>query len=242
MANPVQTFRLIEDTAYSIKNIQWEGAGYSTLDPVNGMEVIALTVGELNGDKPMSSGNINAIARTWAASEAWPSGQGPGLTSADLLAIAKSDPFWQCTPTPATCPTSADLVRYTQTLNQDLIYQQAPPGGQPITQSYTDSYTQASTVGQGASYGYSQTYATETTFGGSLFILHFSQTLSQSNMVSWTQQWDRSLTNSNTQTGTLSVTGPTCTGNPCSPLYTKTTQFDVYEDNLYGTFMMFPVN
>jgi len=218
--NPVQNFRLIEDTAYSIQNVQWDGSGYSTLDPVNAMDVIALSVGELNGDLPMSAGNANAIKRTWAASEVWPSG-GPGLTSADLQAIAKANPFWQCKPNPAACPTSPDSVRYTLTLNQDMIYQQAPPGGQPLTQTYTDSYTQASTVGHGASYTHSQTYATETTYSGSLFFVDFSRTVGQSSTFSTQLQWDRSLTTSNTQTGTVSITGPTCTGNPCNPSLCK---------------------
>ena len=31
-------------------------------------------------------------------------------------------------------------------------------------------------------------------------------------------------------------------GNTCSLVYNKSTQFDLYEDNLFGTFFLNPVN
>jgi hypothetical protein len=244
MLNPVQLFTLIEDTGYNVTSVEWDGYGYSTLDPVNAMDVYPVYVGWMNGDIAMTSSQSQPLQRAWAAPEAWPAGQGPALTSADFQAIGQADPYWQCTPNPSACPTTVDGTRYTVTLNQDLIYLQAPVGGQPITQNYADSYTQSSTQGHGATYDYSQTFAIETSFNNSLFILSFGKTVSQSSKVEWTESWDQSLTSSNTQTAAASITGPPCvvSGSTCNPVYNKSTQFSLYEDNLYGTFMLFPRN
>jgi len=244
MLNPIQLFTLIEDTGYNVTTVEWDGYGYSTLDPVNAMDVYPVYVGWMNGDIAMTPSQSQPLQRTWAASEVWPAGQGPALTSVDFQAIEQADPYWQCTPNPSACPTTVDGTRYTVTLNQDLIYLQAPVGGQPITETYTDSYTQSSTQGHGATYDYSQTYATETTFNNSLFIFSLGKTISQSNKVEWTDMWDQYLTTSNTQTAAASITGPPCvvSGSTCNPVYNKSTQFDLYEDNLYGTFLLFPLN
>ncbi len=251
--NPVQLFTLYENTAYTITSVEWDGYGFSTLDQPN-MEVYPVYVGWLNGDIAMTTDQAKPLLRAWAAVETWPSGQGPALTSTgtsnDYLAIVQSDPYWQCTKLPSACPTTVDGTRFTQTpLNQNLVYLQAPVGGQPITQTYTDTYTQSSTQGTGASYVYAQTFAWETTFGGggsigSNFKYSFGTTESQSNTVTWTNMWDRYLTSSNTQTATASITGPPCvvSGSTCNPVYTKSTEFGLYEDNLYGTFFFFPLN
>jgi len=251
--NPVQLFTLYENTAYNITSVEWNGYGFSTLDQP-GMEVYPVYVGWLNGDITMTTDQAKPLLRAWAAVETWPSGQGPALTSTgtsnDYLSIVHSDPYWQCTELPSACPTTVDGTRFTNTpLNQNLVYLQAPVGGQPITQVYTDSYTQSSTQGQGASYVYAQTYAWETTFGGggsigSNFKYRFGTTVTTSNTVTSTNEWDRYLTSSNTQTATASITGPPCvvSGSTCNPVYTKSTEFGLYEDNLYGTFFFFPLN
>jgi hypothetical protein len=247
--NPVQLFTLHEDTSYNVKSVEWNGYGFSTLDQAD-MEVYPVYIGWLNGDIPMTPDQARPLQRAWAAGQIWPAGQGPALTGTDFQYIVQADPYWQCTPKPSACPVTVDGTRLTQTpLNQDLLYLQAPVGGQPITQNYTEGYTKISSQGQGASYGYSQTYAWEQTFGasggiGKLFKIGFEETLSQSNTVSWTNQWDRFLTSTNSQTATASITGPPCivSGSTCNPAYTGTTEFGLYEDNLFGTFMFYPLN
>jgi hypothetical protein len=241
--NPVQLFTLVEDTSYKITTVEWDGFGFSTLDQPD-MDIYPVYVGWLNGDIAMTQSQLAPLQRAWAAGEIWPSGQGPALTSADYQAIGQADPYWQCTPKPSACPTTVDGTHYTQTLNQDLVYLQAPVGGQPITENYTDSYTKISTQGQGGSFTYSETFAWESTLGYSKFGLDIGSTLSGSTSLDWVDEWDRSLTSTNTQTATVSITGPPCvvSGATCNPVYTKSTEFDLYEDNLYGTFMFFPLN
>lgn len=241
--NPVQLFTLVMDSNYNLLNVELNGYGFSTLDQPN-MEVYPVYVGWLNGDIPMTPDQAKPLQRAWAAGEIWPGGQGPALTTADLHNIVQVDPYWQCTPNPSACPTTVDGTRYTQTLNQDIIYQQAPVGGQPITESYTDTYSTISQQGTGGSFTYSQAYAWESAFSGSLFFVKFGSTLKVSNELKWQNEWDRYLTSTDTDTGTVSITGPPCVVilSVCNPTYNGTTEFSVYEDGLFGTFMLFPRN
>src|SRR5579863_307995 len=89
--NPVQLFTLVNGGV-----VQPNGYGYSTLDQP-GMDVYDVYAGELNGDIPVRSSTTTAFARTWAAGEVWPSGQGPGLTTQDKQNILEADPYWDCT-------------------------------------------------------------------------------------------------------------------------------------------------
>src|SRR4029077_6369228 len=182
------------------------------------------------------------LQRAWAAGQIWPSGQGPGLTSADLNNIKLADPYWACTPTPAQCPSTVDPVRFTLTSNQDFIYLQPPPGGQPNTQTYTETNTFTTTQGQSANYSYSQTFGVEQTF--SALNDKLSALLSSSSTMTTKHDWESQLNQTNSSTSLLSITGPPCTvvAGVCNPVYAHSTQFDLYQDNLYGTFLLNPVN
>lgn len=54
--------------------------------------------------------------------------------------------------------------------------------------------------------------------------------------------YNSTITDTNMQTDQLQITGPGCTGSPCNPAYSGPGEFDVYQDNIYGTFMFWPVN
>ncbi len=246
--NPVELFTIYKNGSGGASKVQWNGYGYSEMDQP-AIDLYPVYIGWLNGDIPMTPAQAAPLKRAWAIGQVWPSGQGPGLTGpgpgTDFENIAKIDPYWECTPRPANCPTSVDPVRYTLTTNIDFIYLQAPVGGQPINQTYTENYVVSNTVSQGASYTASQTYATETTFGfSSDFWLSFSSTLKTANTYTHTNTWDKSLNTTNSSSALLSITGPPCvvSGNACNPVYTKSTQFDLYEDSLFGTFYLNPVN
>lgn len=242
--NPVQLFTVHEDANNGIQYVEYNGLGFSTLDQ-SSMEVYPVYVGWLNGDIAMTTDQAKPPQRVWAASESWPAGQGPALTSADFQNIVQADPYWQCTPNPSGCPKTVDGTRFTQTpLNQNVVYVQAPVGGQPLTQMYTEGYTGSSTQGQGGSYSLAQAFGWEQTFGTSLFGIGLKTTLQLSDTLTWTNTWDSSLTNSNTSTAETSITGPPCvvSGLSCVPPCNGTTEFALYEDNLYGTFMFYPLN
>jgi len=241
--NPVVNFVI---TAGS-RNVQWTGYGYSTLDQP-GMDVYPVYVGWLNGDISIPANVQTVLSRAWAAGEVWPSGQVPGLTTTDYQTIEGANPYSLCTPQPTSCPTTVDGTRFTGPVaGENFIYQQAAVGGQPGTQTYTDTYMNTTTQGQGAKYTYSQTFGTEKTFStgdGAWFGANLSVTLSQSSTLTWATQWNSKITNTSSSTSELSITGAPCvvSGSVCNPVYTGPTEFDVYEDNLYGTFLFFPIN
>jgi hypothetical protein len=208
------------------------------------MDIYPVFVGWLNGDLPMTPSQAAPLNRAWAASEIWPAGEGPGLTAADLQNIVQADPYWQCTKTPSACPRSVDPTRFTLTSNQDFIYQQTAPGGQPGTQTYTDTYTNTTTLNQGAKYTSSQTFAVERVFNGSAFLANVQFDLVKSSTLMWTHEWNSQITSTSTSSAELSITGPPCvvSAGVCNPVYKGSTQFDLYQDVLYGTFLLNPVN
>lgn len=242
--NPLVLLTVNADSQGAVTNVQWNGYGFNTADQPE-LDVYPVYVGQLNGDLPFNSGDTKVLARSWAANEVWPSGQGPGLTSADFKVIEQADPYWQCTPNPSQCPASPDLTRYTLAqLSTNLVYEQPPPGGQPLTQTYTASYTNASSNTQGSTTVYKQTFGLEESFGGSFFGNGVQATLSQSSTFSWTTQQNTSISSQTGSSATGSVTGPPCNvvANACDPVFFGSSELDVYEDNYYGTFLFYPVN
>ncbi len=248
--NPVELFTVNTNASGAMTSITWNGHGVSTLDqPV--ADIYPVYVGWLNGDIPMTPSQAAPLQRAWAGSSVitWPASKGPAITGpgpgTDFDSIKKADPYWSCTPTPSTCPTTVDLTRYTLTANNpDFLYLQAPVGGTPITQTYTDSYTTISTMARGGTYETMVGFGFEKTFGGSFFIADFKTTLKVSDTISLKHTWDHKLATTNSSTAALSITGPPCVvvGNTCNPLYSGSTQFDLYEDSLFATFYLNPVN
>lgn len=250
--NPVAFFTLTPGM------VQWNGYGYNTADQP-AMDVIGVFVGCLNGNLSQVSCNSQyqaAFARSWAANETWPSGQGPGLTAADLQNILDTDPYGRCSSTSAigsgTCP-NPDPTRFTLTLDQSIQYQQPPPGGQPFTIGYMESYTNTSSQAMGATYMFSQSYGLEVAYsvGGAkeVFGFGYNGTISQSQTLTWKNEWNSQITSSTTSTAQASITGPTCNvvASACSPVYPPSSPtygqaiaFDVYQDSLYGTFLLIP--
>ena len=241
--NPVLPFSFLQINPQAIT---WNGYGYDANDQP-GLDIFPVYVGWLNGDIPVPGDVSQVLARTWASGDVWGPGQGPGLTGpgpdTDFAAIVQADPFWQCTQVPAQCPASADLTRFTLSDNQNIAYVQAPPGGQPITQTYQFQYQNTSQQGQGTSSTQQQAFSVDVSLSGGLFWSQISADLKDSQMLTWTTSVDTSITNTTTSTSLASITGPTCTvsNGGCNPQYTGPTEFEIYQDNQYGTFMLFPV-
>lgn len=242
--NPIDRFTVYEDASGGVSKVAWNGYGYSTLDPAR-IDVYPVYVGELNGDLAISSSDAKVLARGWAANEIWPSGQGPGLTETDFQTIEQADPYWDCTPNPPQCPTYPASSRYTQVNNDtNLVYQQAPVGGQPQTQTYTETYTNTSTSGSGTTTTNKQIFGVEASYSGSIFLADFKKTLAEQSTLQWTRSINTSITSTNTSSAKASITGPPCavSGSSCNPIYTGPTEYDIYEDDFYGTFFFNPVN
>jgi hypothetical protein len=260
--NPLVLLNMQQNPDGTVAFVQWNGYGFNTTDQA-AMDVVQIYAGCLNGDFPTGPGtdcanNLAPLQRTWDTTTVWPAGGGPALTSQDLANILAADPFGMCTVSasvppgsyPANnCSTSPDPSRFTITGTQGIQYQQPLSGGQPSTVQYTQGYTVSNTQSQSYTSGNSTTFGIETTFAGTPFDTGVSLTIGSSQTFATTTISNSSLATTNQTTLSTSITGPACvvSGNSCAPLYPSSadpgpTQFNVYEDTVYGTFLYYPVN
>ncbi|HLJ85702.1 MAG TPA: hypothetical protein VKZ53_02705 [Candidatus Angelobacter sp.] len=190
--------------------------GFDPTDPTGEMDVIPLFVIDL---KNLVNGTFTGdpdiplrLSRTWAGSNG-------GLTTADLNTILARDPF-------ANGATTIDATRFTLT-GQNFNYLPPPAGGQPDKTTLMLNYVQTTMQGQTATDTYSvgTTTTVSTTFLGFL-----TNSMTNSNTLTWTSTFNTQNTQSTGQVSTLNLTGP-----PAG--YTGPTNLQVFQDNIYGTFM-----
>lgn len=260
--NPLSVFTFTENSSGTITGTAWNGYGINQLDQP-ALDIVYIYAGCLNGDSSkMGTGsctdNLAPLNRTWDTDETWPSGQGPALTATDEANILAADPFGKCTPSanvspssyPAdNCTISVNPDRFTLTDNEDISYFQPAAGAGPLTTIYTLGYSVADTQSKGYTVTDSLTYGVEDVFQGSGFLAALKVTTGTSQTYTESTEIDQSLTTTDAQTSMASITEPPCTvvSGACSPLYPSTaapgpTEFDLYEDNLYGTFLFYPAD
>jgi hypothetical protein len=238
--NPLADFNIFPNLPNSIV---WTGYHFDMSD-IPRMDVFGVEMGWLNGHFGTVPLDIqHVLDRTWAANQMWPAGQGPGLTGpgagSDFDNIVKANPFSDSAYTVTVAPGSITSTdgRFTVTGNQNIDYVPPGPGGNPTTQAYSANYVQTDTNGKGAKYTFQQGFAFEEKWKGSLFLQSVSFDLKQSDTLTWTHQFSQVMTRSSGNTVSFSVTGPAATAN-----YSGPTEFLVFQDNIFGTFMFYPVN
>ncbi len=251
--NPVSAFTLTGSS------IVWNGYGYDENDQ-NGLDIVGIELGYLNGHfGAMPPQYATAIARAWAAKQLFASGQGPGLTSSDLAQIAAADPFSvssYATSEIGYVPPSPETGDHRFTMSactsaQSFDYDQASPSQPAEVYTCTLTYTNTSTQAQEITNTFAQTFSVDKSFSGGPFWAKFSLDLKSAYTLTWVTDEQSTITNTNASTAALSVQGPTCNNvtqgvGPCVPVYdasgNEPTQFDVYQDNMYGTFMFAPIH
>lgn len=220
-------------------SVTWTGYDYDATDMPD-MDVYPVYVGYLNGHFAIPADVSQVLARTWAAGQTWGPGEGPGLTAQDFTKILAADPFSNPNYTvsvPAGSLTSSD-GRFTVTGNQNVSYVPPPPGGNPITQNYIESYATTTTQGEGSKQSLQVAWSLDQSVSvgfGKHFIASLTADTQYSRTQTWTYSWSTTRTNTTSQSASLSVTSPAATDN-----YTGPTEFVVYQDNIYGTFMFYP--
>jgi len=238
--NPVIHFVVNSSTSFT-----WTGFGFDLNDPANNTDILGIPVKFLNGHAPMPADIADVLARRWAPpiacdpttdTECGADGtKGPGLTAADLATILSADPFSNpayVINIPSGSPCTAD-GRFCLTTNQNLQYSPPPPGGQPITQTFSVTHQTTATQGQGAQTTYKVGFSRDFTAGTDpKFLPTFSAKLSVADTLSWMSKWSSLSTQQVGETASLSVTGPAVADN-----YTGPVEFNVFQDSLYGTFM-----
>jgi hypothetical protein len=253
--NPVAIFTIYSGTALPV----WNGYGFDGTDQSE-MDIVGIPLGYLNGDFGTMPPDIQtSLNRAWAADQVWAAGEGPALTSADLAHIASADPFSVSTygldyigyvpPSPSTSDNRFTLSSCSS--ESSFNYVQAAPSQTPAIYTCSLTYVNLSTQAQEISTTYSQAFSTDISFSGSGFLKNLSADLKTAATLTWITDAQSSITTSTTSTANLSDQGPPCNNavqgeGPCIPVYdasgNEPIQFDVYQDNMYGTFMFAPVH
>jgi len=243
--NPIFTFG-VDNTSNPITVI-WTGYGYDLNDSAAYpyMELVDVKMGCLNGHFSPSDSNCSYFfgraQRTWAHNNQ--DGSGPGLTGngaacvagsgSDICNILAADPFSNPNYAPTFNPPSISTVdgRFTacNTTNCSQTIS-ATPGG--FTQ-YSQGYTTTTAQSQTSRYTYSQTFAVEDQFKGTGWLSGFNASLASSNELTWSHQFSQATNNSQSQIASFTI-------KPSSS-YTGPGGFDVYQDNVFGTFIFWPI-
>ncbi|HYX52782.1 MAG TPA: hypothetical protein VE783_04980 [Candidatus Limnocylindrales bacterium] len=235
--NPAINLSLNSSTSFV-----WTGFLFDQNDPAGTTDIIGIPVKFLNGHAAMPSNIADVLARRWAPRTLCTSAdpacgvdgtKDPGLDATDLATILQADPFANPSyviniPSGGSC--TADQ-RFCRTTNTNLQYSPPPPGGQPITQVYTLTHQATATEGQGGFNTYKVSIGTQGSVSGSFFVT-LSAKLNIADTVTLNNKWSSTSTNQVGQTATASVTGPSAADN-----YTGPVEFEIFQDNVYGTFM-----
>jgi hypothetical protein len=236
--NPVLNFSMSSSGA-----ITWTGFTFDLRDPAGEMDVIGIPVAFLNGHQTMPANIADVLARRWAPRVVCVAGSAgcgtdgtadPGLTASDLAAILTADPFSNPSyviniPAGSSCTADA---RFCRTTNQNLLFSPPPAGGQPTTQSFSVVRQTTATEGQGASDTRQTSFSTDLNASVGFFVFSFNADLKTQDTLTWTNKWSALSTQQVGQTASLTVKGPASTDN-----YTGPVEFEVFQDNVYGTFM-----
>lgn len=232
---------------------EWNGYGYDATDQP-ALDIWPVYVGYLNGHfGAMNASDTKVLARSWAANQMWPTGEGPALTQSDYAQILKADPFsdnsYSVVLSTSSSPATTTDGRYTISggstgTAKSFIYQQALPGSSALNQTYQNSYSSNSTLGESSTTTTQEAFSIDTSFSTGTFWAKLTKELKYSQQLTWTNMASTSTSTTSTSIDNLSITGPPCatTALPCVPAYTGPAEFNVYQDNIYGTFMFNPVN
>jgi len=229
--NPVMSF-----TTPTPQSLNFTGFLFDTRDPVGEMDVFPIQVQYLNGHSTIPQNIRDVLNRTWAP--LLDDGSSPALNNADFAQILKADPLADpayVVNVPAGKNCTAD-ARFCRTANQNLTYSPPPPGLPPVTQTFSAAYEKTTVDGQGGSDTRTLGFSTDIAASGG-FLADFTADIKFAHTFTWVNKWSSTTTNKAGQTASLSITGPAAAAN-----YTGPTEFDVYQDTVYGTFMFAPVN
>jgi hypothetical protein len=247
--NPAVTFRV------NGSSLVWTGYAYDAND-TDGMDVLPVYLGYLNGNIPIPADVQASLNRSWANPQQFAPGVSAALSASDMAAVASYDPFsvstygetYFGTGAPPTSTSDGRFALSTCSSAGSFYYLQAAPNLTPniyscnllsSTQTVTSQET-VNTTSVGYSVDVEVSVLFNKVFGGSIKSAS-SQTLT------WETQITTGTTSSSSSTAALSVQGPPCTvvNGVCSPAYdasgNEPVQFEIYTDQVFGTFMFQPV-
>ena len=199
----------------------WNGYAFDSNDPyfTYDPDIVQLSIFCLKNPYFAPDCTVN----NYRTSRSWDTSGVGGLTLADYAQIAAADPFYV---NPLYDPNSDPNQRFTSTGNI-VLFEPAPPGDGPKNWNGGWNFVAAAQDGESATNSYSEGFSIDV---GIKFIL--SADLKYSNTATWTNKWSATQTTTVGQSAQYNIYGPVATDN-----YTGPTSFEVWQDNVYGTFM-----
>ena len=202
-------------------NILWSGNAYDSDDiySPNGLDIVTLSIFCLKNP----SLTPDCTANNYLTSRSWDTSGVGGLTLGDYAAIAQRDPFYA---NPLYNPNNDSTNRFTF-IGQTIDFTPAAPGDGANFWSGSLAYQAVTSAGQDASDSYQVSFGMDAALKSVI-----SANLQSTNTTTWTNKWSETQTNTVGQSAAYSITGPLATDN-----YSGPTEFEVWQDNVYGTFM-----
>jgi hypothetical protein len=249
--NPVLPFN-----APSGSNVTWYGYGYDYCDQGAVMDIYPVEMSSLAEGSTMPGSVMKVLNRPWTSSptlsgcdaENFNSGTG-ALTTTDYNNIIAADPVYSESYQLNLSGNTSGDGRFT--INGGVNGGPAVPlsfvqaqNGAPPQFGYTVTYTSSSQITHNTSLANTQTYGTTTALSGGVFIANFQSSLATTDSLTTTYSTQNVFTDTASKSASATIVGPPCnwTGSACDPTYAGPGEFDVYQDNLFGTFMFWPVS
>jgi hypothetical protein len=207
--------------------VQVNGFAFDPRDPAKNVDIVYLTIGQLKGTQTIASDTLTALERSWDSSLG-------AITSADFPTIASVDPFYG---NPGLDPNTDTSGRYVfpNGIDQDISYEPEPAGAGQSSTIYTSSYNLSENQSTGGSTKYSTGFSIDGTLSLSFFASAFAE-LKVSTTLTWTDTWSNTVTSGSSQAANFTIYRPLATDD-----YTGPINMQVWKDNVYGTFMFYPV-
>lgn len=235
----------------------WNGFAANSNDPnvaKGAMDVVSLTVSQLDGTSPIPPELMAALERSWDPVDAGGAG---GLTPADFQTVLQRDPFATnlslngqpsvsdnassyFDPNIPVADPQADGVcstRYGFNPSASTVFSFGQLGttNKPETVTYALQNSNTQTTGNTTTDQYSVTNSNVLSIDLTTQVVNLGFKLSDSNTFTWSNTASLVTTAGTAATQTLTIKNPLIADN-----YTKPTQMQVWIDKIYGTYMFYP--
>ncbi|MFL6389136.1 MAG: beta strand repeat-containing protein [Terriglobales bacterium] len=198
--------------------LQWSGYIFDPNDAPNGIsepEIVGpIYMTWLKNPSTMPPGTADRLARAWA-------GPNQGLNASDFQAILALDPF-------SNGSSNIDPTRFTLAGGQTFNYEPSFAGGNPSSETFPLTYQATSSQGVGASTTHAVGFSLS--INGTFLEKFFKPSVTTSETLTWVDKSKLTTNASTSQSAGMTLVGP-------SAGYQGPTGVQLYQDNVYGTFM-----
>lgn len=238
--NPTMNFHVPSSNV-----IDWDSVGFDDRFPGHDLEIFPVPVKYLKHPETMPLSIQAVLGRGWVCEQSTDpecvtgGALDPALQPSDYIEILKADPFTDPLYTIEFAPANPPLVssctldgRYCLAANNTFPYEPPPQGGQPITTTFTETRTAVSSEAAVSSVSLQSMVTTQPFSFNDTELSDFLTSLKITDTFTVTNQINLANNQQQSQTSAFSIKGPTVADN-----YTGPVEINVFQDNVYGTFM-----